>query len=56
MGNRSGRMDEEVTAMEERPLYENTFNQAAITERRYRWIAFASFLLAGTVLTIYLLQ
>jgi hypothetical protein len=56
MGYRSGRMEEEVIAMEERPVYENTFNQAAITERRYRWIALASSLLAGTLLTVYLLQ
>lgn len=42
--------------MEGRPVYENTFNQAAKTERRYRWIALASSLLVVALLTIYLLQ
>lgn len=53
---RSGRMGEEAWQMEERPVYENTFNQAARTERRFRWIALASSLLAGTLLAAYLLQ
>ncbi|HVG02175.1 MAG TPA: hypothetical protein VM842_04755 [Nitrospira sp.] len=42
--------------MEERPVYENIFNQAARTERRYRWLALASSLLVGGLLTAYLLQ
>jgi hypothetical protein len=42
--------------MHERPLYENTFNHASITNRRYRWIALASFILSLGVLALYLLQ
>ncbi|MEP7152446.1 MAG: hypothetical protein ABI856_12110 [Nitrospira sp.] len=42
--------------MQDRPLYENTFNQSAIIDRRYRWIALASFILFLGVLALYLLQ
>lgn len=42
--------------MQDRPLYENTFNQAVTTNRLYRRIALASSILAGSVLAFYLLQ
>lgn len=42
--------------MYERKLYENWFNQSAINDRRYRWIALASFILSLGVLALYLLQ
>ena len=42
--------------MHERPLYENTFNHAAVTNRLYRRVALASCLLAGAVLAFYLMQ
>ncbi len=42
--------------MNERPLYENTFNHGAIINRRYRLAALVSSLLAGGVLTFYFLQ
>jgi hypothetical protein len=42
--------------MQDRPLYENTFNQSAIIDRRYRVFAIISFVLAASLLTIYLLQ
>ena len=42
--------------MQDRPLYENTFNQSAIVDRRYRMLAIVSFVLAAGLLTLYLLQ
>ena len=42
--------------MHERPLYENTFNHALITNRRYRRIALISFILSLGLLALYLLQ
>jgi hypothetical protein len=42
--------------MNERMLYENTFNHSAIINRRYRLLALISSLLAGGLLTFYLLQ
>lgn len=56
MARRSGRMDQEGTKMDQRPVYDNTFNQAAIIERRYRWIALVCSLLVGALLTAYLLE
>lgn len=44
------------TLMQERPLYDNVFNQSAIIDRRYRLFAIISFVLAVSLLTIYLLQ
>ncbi len=42
--------------MNERPVYPNTFNQGAIIDRRFRLLALASALVAGGLLTFYLLQ
>ena len=44
------------TLIQERPLYDNVFNQSAIIDRRYRLFAIISFVLAVSLLTIYLLQ
>ncbi len=42
--------------MNERKLFPNTFNQTAINNRRYRWVALASSLITGGLLTLYLLN
>ncbi len=42
--------------MQDRPLYDNEFNHSAIINRRYRLFAIISFILAASLLTIYLLQ
>lgn len=42
--------------MNDRPQYENTFNHSAIINRRYRWFALASFLLAACVLAFHLMH
>ncbi len=42
--------------MPERKLYENWFNQSAINNRRYRWLALYSLILSLGVLALYILQ